>query len=327
MSKTVLSLIGTTFLVCLGIFSVRQNGTIHTQGTTIVEQKKEIVALEESLDITIEEKHVLLEENTVLRENIVILRDSVKSLTRKVRSLAKGAKKQKATIKALQAQVKTYQADYNHLKAQIVSLSKQDGANKQMLAQLTAERDQIRQQLSQTSGDMLNKVEAYKMTKQELMDMKTNQAEMARIANITDQTRVNFQHVSARKTRYGKPLKKIKKEGKHWKYTLVKFYLEHPDQKSLLDEKFMIKIINKKTGEPISHIEPNPAFPESYMDNKGIEFAYNGELIEVAFRNNEKKVAANYEVQISYLTKGEEYLLVNGSRAIITKGEAIKFKK
>ncbi|MEL6924358.1 MAG: hypothetical protein AAFO94_09955 [Bacteroidota bacterium] len=326
MSKTVLSLIGATILVCLGIFSVRQNGTIKTQGHTIVEQKHEIVALEESLDITIEEKHALLEENTVLKERITVLRDSVKTLTRRVRTLAGDAKKQKKTIKALQAKVKQYQADYDQLKNQLASLQNQP-YDDQLVATLEAEKAQLQKQLQMMSTDMMGKVEAYKMTKAELMDMQTSKAEMARIAAITDNTKVVFQHVSARKTRFGKPLKKVKKEGKNWKYTIVEFFLEHPDRKMLLDEQFMIRIINKATGEAISHIEPNPAFPESYMDSKGVEFTYSGDLVEIAFRNNEKKVAADYDVQISYVKNGEEYMLNNGTKPIIVRGSSVKFKK
>ena len=324
MSKTLISLIGATLLIGLGIFAFQQNTTIGVQDKTIITQKKEIVSLEESLDITIEEKHALLAENAVLKDQISILRDSVKMLNKKVAVLRRQVKKQKNTIRAIQAKVKKFETEYAALKNKIAILSREGQANKDLIAKMETEKTNMRTQVNSLNAEIVNKVKKYQMTKEELMDLKASRTEMERIAKITDNTKVLFQHISIRKDRYGKPLKKVGKDGKKWRYTLIKFNLENSDQKMILDEKFMVKIIDKDTGEPISHIEPNPSFPDSYVDSKGITFKYDGNLVELAFRNNEAKKASSYEVQVSYINGNDEYLLLNGTKTFILGKKIIK---
>ena len=324
MSKTLISLIGATVLIGLGIFAFQQNTTIEVQDKTIVTQKKEIVSLEESLDITIEEKHALLAENAVLKDQITILRDSVKMLNKKVSALRGVIKKQKRTIRAIQAKVKKFETEYAALKNKIAQLSREGQVNKDLIAKIEYEKASMRNEMSTLNTEIVDKVKKYQMTKEELMDMKASRTEMERIANITDNTKVKFQHISIRKDRYGKPLKKMSKNGKKWRYTLIEFNLENPNSKMILDEKFMVKIIDSNTGEAISHIEPNPSFPDSYIDSKGITFKYDGNLVELAFRNNEAKNSSNYEVQVSYINGNDEYLLLNGSKPFIIGKKVIK---
>lgn len=325
MNKAILlGAIGTVVLLGLGIVAVFQNGTIETQGQTIIEQKNEIVGLEESLEITIEEKQVLLAENAELRERVAILRDSVQLLSKKVRSLEKKVIVQKNTINTLQAELSTMGKQYEELKEEIARLSREKKDNKVEIAQIEMQKAQLRQEMDDLSSTMINKVQSYQMSKEELMDMKASESEIKRIASITDNARVRFQHISLRKNRYGKPLKRMGKDGKSWRYTVVEFYLEHPEKQALLDEEFIIKIVDAATGVPLSHIEPNPAFPNSYIDSKGIEFRYDGNLVELAFRNNEAKSGLNYEIQISYLRNGEEYLLLNGAQSIILDSKPVQ---
>jgi len=96
----------------------------------------------------------------------------------------------------------------------------------------------------------------------------------------------------------------------------------HNDLRLLLDESFMVKIVNSDTHEILSYIESNPNFPESDIDTKGMKFKYDGNLVEVAYYNNQDRIGKNYEVQIFYVTDdGEEYLMQNGAKPFIIGGK------
>ena len=108
------------------------------------------------------------------------------------------------------------------------------------------------------------------------------------------------------------------------KYTVVEFFLEHEDLKLLLDEQFLVKIVNSKSGDVLSYIESNPNFPDSEIDSKGVEFKFDGNMLEISYFNNQKKSGDNYEIQIFYLSNGEEYLLLEGSKPFLKDRKVLK---
>ena len=93
------------------------------------------------------------------------------------------------------------------------------------------------------------------------------------------------------------------------------------------NENFIVKIVNSDTQEILSYIESNPNFPESDKDSKGVNFQYDGNLIEIAYYNNQPKEGKNYEAQLFYIDEnGKEYLLRHGIKQIIQNRRPIALK-
>ena len=105
----------------------------------------------------------------------------------------------------------------------------------------------------------------------------------------------------------------------------MEFTLINEDVRALLDEHFKVKIVNSDTQEILSFIESNPNFPKSSKDSKGLHFNYDGNLVEVAYYNNQAKKGDNFEIQVSYISDdGKEHLLRHGVKKFIEDRKVIK---
>lgn len=325
MTKSIYTILGSTIIIGLSIFSMTQFGTIDKQEKTIVKKESQISALANELSDEIQVSDDLRSENSVLREHISILRDSVAYLNGRVKSLKKRLKKQDKYIRTANKKIKTIGEQYTHLKAEIAHLSKADRLDKSTIEKLELEKKEMRAQIANLNVKK-DKIEADKIkTEKELMAQRIEEARYKRISNILNNTQVKFEKISAHKKRYGKKQKKVK--NKNWYFTVLEFQLINEDIKLLLDEKFIVKIVNSDTQEILSYIESNPNFPESKKDSKGVHFNYDGNLIEIAYYNNQPKEGKNYEVQISYIDDaGKEYLLRHGIKQIVQNRKTIALK-
>lgn len=324
MTKFAPMLIGTLLIVGMTGFSVYQTSTIKEQSKLIRDQSSEMNYLEESLENEMEENETLVSDNTILRDKIVILRDSIFDLKSQVVTLKKKVRKQDKTIKSIRSKMRDLESQYTALKSQIVEQTRQDEADRSLLAQLEAEKTALRRQIADLSLEKDQEVLARQETEAELLDRQVNEARFKRITNIVNNTKVKFEAISARTKRFGRSINRIKKKNSKWRYTVIQFSLEHPDLNLLLDEKFVVKVVNQDTHEVLSYIESNPNFPESSIDSKGVEFKYNGQMVEISYYNNGDKKGKNYEVQIFFVSDaGEEYLLLEGAKNFITNRKAL----
>ncbi|MFT7605623.1 MAG: hypothetical protein ACI8VT_003220, partial [Saprospiraceae bacterium] len=181
-----------------------------------------------------------------------------------------------------------------------------------------------RQEISSLAVQKEQEIVSRQETEAELLDRQISEARFKRITDLVNNTKVKFNKITLSTERFGKAITKIKKENSKWKYTVVEFFLEHEDLKLLLDEQFIVKIVNTNNGEILSYIESNPNFPDSEIDSKGVEFKFDGNMLEISYFNNQEKNADNYEVQVFYLSHGEEYLLLNGTKPFIKDRKALK---
>lgn len=324
MSKLLPAILVTLMITGMSIFSVFQSNTIQDQGHTIEEQGKEIDFLEVSLQTEEEENAILAMDNTLLRETILVLRDSVSFLQGKIKGLKATVRKQAKTIKSIKAKLKDIENQYESLKMEIADLARKDEIDRNLIASLEADKADLRKELADLSVQRDQEVLAKQETEAELLDRQVSEARFKRITNLVNNTRVKFNKVSLSKERFGKSIGKIKKENSKWKYTVIEFFLEHEDLKLLLDEQFLVKVVNSDTGEVLSYIESNPNFPDSQIDSKGIKFKFDGNMIEVSYFNNQKKTGKNYEIQVFYLSEDEEYLLLDGAKPFIQNRKVVK---
>lgn len=324
MTRIIAGVLGTACFIGMIAVGVTQNNKIKGQGKTILTQEKEIDFLEENLEATIKENQTLLEENHELENQVIALKAKVNSLKSQIKKLEGKVSKQKKKLWAFESQLKKMQANYEQLKTEIADIHRNGQLDKEKISQLENEKSQIREQMENLQVQKQQISQLQKQTEQELLDRQVSEARYRRIANITNESTVEFVNVIARKKRYNQPVNRIR-NGKGWKYTIVNFKINNPDLPSLLDENFVMKIVDSDTHEVLSYIENNPNFPNSTVDSKGVSFKFDGNLVETVHFNNLQKKGKNYEIQISYIgSKGEEYPLVNGRRPLVVKGKVIE---
>lgn len=308
---------GVLIITGMSIFTAYQFKTIETQDVTIVEQKEDIQELELSLANELEMNDQLRSELKVLRDSVVLLQGVIKDLKHTIR-------KQNKTIKSIKSKLKDIENQYTALKLEIAELSRKDEVDRELIASLEADKADLRNEIQTLSQQKDQEISAREETEAELLDRQVSEARFKRITNLVNNTKVRFNRIALTKKRFGKPINKIKDNNTKWKYTEMEFYLEHSDLKLLLDEQFIVKIIDSDTGASLSYIESNPNFPDSEIDSKGIAFRYDGNMIEISYYNNQDKNGNNYEVQIYYVSDGEEYLLLDGAVPFIQNRKVVK---
>jgi hypothetical protein len=122
----------------------------------------------------------------------------------------------------------------------------------------------------------------------------------------------------------GNPVTRLITDGKNWKHTTINFFMNHEDAKVLLDEQFLVKIIDMDFQEEILLVEPNPMLEENVEEKIGAPFYYDGNLVEINYNNNNPKRGKNFEVQVYYKSDdGEEYLLLDGVKQFIRDGNIV----
>ncbi|MEL6636102.1 MAG: hypothetical protein AAFW73_10350 [Bacteroidota bacterium] len=324
MTKLIAGILGTALLVGFTAVGFKQQQRIEGQTQTITNQEQEIDFLEESLEATVAENKVLLEENHELENQVALLRDSVAVLKSQVKRLAGKVSQQKKQLRSFDRKLKRMEQQYEGLKTEIAEIHRQGQMDQAKINALEAEKAQIRDQVETLNVQKDQMAKQQQATEAELLDRRVREARLQRINNIVNETAVEFVNVITRKKRYSKPVNRIR-NGKGWKYTIVNFHLGNADPQALLDERFLLKIVNTDTHEILSYIESNPNFPNSTIDSKGVPFRFDGNLVEIAHFNNLQKKGKNYEIQIYYVDdQGKEYPLINGRRPLVVSGKVLE---
>ncbi len=324
MTKIIVGILGTACFVGLLAVGVNQNNKIQGQEKTITTQEEEIDFLEENLATTVAENQTLLEENHELENQVAKLKEKVSSLKSTIKKLEGKVGKQKKQLYSFEKQLKEMKASYTQLKTEIANITRNGQIDKQRIAELENEKTLVRQQMEGLNVQKEKIQDLQKQTEAELLDRQVSEARFRRIASIANDTKVEFINVIARKKRYNHPINRIR-NGKGWKYTIVNFRLINADPQTLLDENFIMKIVNSETHEVLTYIESNPNFPNSTLDSKGVSFKFDGNLVETVHYNNFQKEAKNYEIQIFYVDdNGEEYQLLNGQKPLVVNGKVME---
>lgn len=322
--KAIIIIISAGVFLGISAFSVHQYSMLNHKDQKIQTQQNEIGILASNLENQQTEKRVLVEKNQELKHTVQRLRDSVVMLQSEILELEQKVSSQRKTIKTIKSKLNKIVKEYATLKNKISEISRQDVVDKTEIEHLEEEKKHLRSALEKLNETQEAEVLAVSNTEKEIMQRRVEEARYLKLANIIRNTRVNFQKISLRKKDYSKSISKIKKKEKNWRYTIIEFFLENENNKILLDESFFLRIVDKDTDRAISYIEINPNFPNSSMDSKGIGFTYDGNMIELTFKNNQIKTGQNYEVQVFYKADdGREYLLSDGSKTFIENRKVI----
>ncbi len=319
MTRTIPIVLGSILILGLAIFTGIQRGELNDSKVKLKEKSKDIAFLEETL-VTEEKDNLLLtEKNQELHQLVVVLRDSIQDLESQLVGLKKNLRSQRRRVKKLTKQLKKYEKDYQQLKTKIKNLAHQDQNAQAKIESLEAEKKQIKASLEQLQILKEEQAKEEKRIAAEILDREASERKFKLIQSIVNNTTIRFSKIRAKKKQFtNKHLTKIRRKGKKWKYTLIDFYLENPSFDELLDQNFVVKIVDSDTKEVLSFVESNPNFPNSDQDSKGVQFKFDGNMIEIAYFNNQEKNGKNYEIRIYYISEaGEEYLLDGGVRPFI----------
>lgn len=324
MTKSLAITLSLILVASLGIFSAFQIKKLNATKTHLATQIKNVSQLEENLTSEKEEREVLNEINIDLQDENQILRDSIAKLHRVIARLRNKVNQQDDMIAKLQEKINFLEKEYSSKKKEIAVLSRKEVVDQQAIAKIEAEKAVIKDQMNtfQTQQSVASTVKM--VTENEIEDKMQSEERFRKIVDVVNNTRIKFQDIKVKMDATGKPVTRLISEGKNWKHTNIEFFMNHENRKVLLDEEFMVKIIDMDFQEELSFIQRNPLTPKSNDPKPGAPFYYDGNLIEIDHINNQPKKGKNFEIQVYYKSQdGEEYLLLDGVKQFIRDGHVV----
>ncbi len=324
MTKSLTIALSCILLVSLGIFSAFQVKKLNTTKTNLTEQLKAVHDLNESLEIEKEETSILSEQNQILSDENIMLRDSIAKLHSVIASLRSKIRKQDARIQELENQLHYLQQQYDAKKQNIAILSRKENVDQQAIANIEAEKVVLKDQINEIQGEQITAEHLKMITENEMQDKIESEERFRKIVDVVNNTRIKFQDIKIKMDPTGQPVSKLISEGKNWKHTTIEFFMNHNNNKVLLDEQFVVKIIDMDFQEELAFVEANPLAAKSIDPQTGAPFYYDGNLVEIAYNNKNPKRGKNFEVQVYYKSDdGEEYLLLDGVKQFIRDGSLL----
>ena len=324
MTKSLTIIISLVLLVSLGIFSAIQVKKLNNTKTHLSEQLKNIDNLESTIETEKEDKILLTQLNSDLQDENQFLRDSIIMLNEIIAGLRTKVIQQDDLIAELQSKVNYLQSQYDGKKRDIAVLSRKDNVDQQAIAAIEAEKAVIKDQIDDFQSEQ-NSVETVKLeTESMIQDKMESEDRFRKIVNVVNNTRIKFQDIHIKMNPTGNPVTRLITDGKNWKHTTINFFMKHEDSKVLLDEEFLVKIIDMDFQEEIPLVELNPMVEEKVEEKIGAPFYYDGNLVEINYNNSNPKRGKNFEVQVYYKSDdGEEYLLLDGVKQFIRDGNIV----
>jgi len=324
MTKSLAITLGSILLVCLGIFSVMQVKKLDTTKNHLSEKLSNITMLEENLAKATEDKNYVSGLNSDLESENQVLRDSIVKLNRVIVKLRKKVGAQNRVIEQLRNKVNFLQSKYDQKKQEIAILSRKDEDNSKVIAKIEAEKAEIKKQITQAEVQEQNSINIKLVTENEIKETLDSQDQFQKIVDVVNNTRIKFQDIKIKMDKTGRPVTRLISEGKNWRHTTIEFFMKHNNNKVLLDEQFLVKIVDIDNQKEIQFIQPNPLTPQESSIQEGAPFFFDGNLVEINHVNSQPKQGRNFEIQVFYKSDdGEEYLLLDGVKQFIQNGNVV----
>ena len=307
---------GVLVLVLTG-FAYFQGNTINDQRDALAVRTSTIKTLERDLDSEMADNDRLIEEKAVLEARIAELEAEMARQQQKIDRL-------NGRVQELNGKIRRRNNKIDQLRAEIASLSRRGNEARGQIAQLEVEKAKLKKQLDQYRLERETTVEVIDVLKDENADKQEELNSTAAIAAIVGQTEITWQRIKARKRELRGNLRKIGNREKDWNYTVIDFFLDNPNPEILLDQEFLLLIRDQETGEVLSYNQPNPEFPQSDADTKGVQFTFDGNRVELVYYNSEVKTSKNYEIEVYLLKDGDAMLLNDGKKEVIHNGRVLE---
>lgn len=306
-----LALAGVTILFLTGMMLYQgsvishKNKAIQQYGSTVKSLENDVEFEQRINSDLMDEKQVLLDSIALLNERILVLEANINELNNRVREL--------------EQRINSRNKKIAELKAKIAQLTQAGAHNLERIQQLEREKSQL--QLEQE--DSYEQVEVQEgqiaALEQDRAQQINDRQHMQQLSDLLAQTVVRFDRVKLRKKPHGGNVnKKISKKEKKWNYTLLEFFLDHPEPRLLTGESFLLTLVDMDTGEVLPYNQENPEFPDALYESAGVPFSFDGNKVEVLYYNQDIKTGSNYEVQVSVVRDGKAHRLVNGTYTLVS---------
>lgn len=324
MTKTLTIAISSVLLVSLGIFSFIQVKKLNSTKTNLTQQLKNIEELEQTLNDESAEKSLLSQMNIDLEDENQMLRDSIEKLHKVIAKLRRKVKAQDATISELKEKLEYLENQYDSKKKEIAILSRKETVDTEAITHLEEEKAVIKDQISDLQMQESVASNTKMIAEKEIQDKIESEQRFRKIVDVVNNTRIKFQDIQIKMDPTGHAVTRLISEGKNWKHTAIEFFMNHSDNKILLDEQFLVKIIDMDFQEELPFLAQNPMTPKNDTVTTGAPFYFDGNLVEIYHNNDFPKKGKNFEVQVYYkCDDGEEYLLLDGVKQFIEDGNVM----
>jgi len=314
MNTKLYTVLGVTTFVLGGALIYRQSSKIETltdKNEVLVDKN---VGLQTDLDKEVTLSEALNAENKSLKEQILELTSKIDNMTIEILDLQKKLKTYKGKINRREKKI----ADY---KKQIAALSKNRDSNRWKIKQLEAEKAKAIKDLELYQEKEHVVVTKITETAGDKMKEEVERIRLKRIAQITDETMVEFKKFTVAKKRRGNVMKNIKVGTNKWKYTMIELNFDHPKFELLLEKEFLVQIYDVDSGKPLSINDKEGKFPNSQTNRVGARFKYDGNMVYIPYFNEEVKAGKNYEIRTYFLdTNDEKHLIKKGVVSLIRDG-------
>jgi uncharacterized protein (UPF0335 family) len=320
--------IASLFTLGLAGWGVSQLYSGKQQSQKINAQQLNMQSLTTSLQNEMVAKEQLIARINVLEDENATLRQEVTNLKNDLQARQQAIKNIEAKLNALMAEnanLKNNPQQATEANQEVFAARGGNAVesinNNARIAELIQERTKLISEVDQLTQNQTKLNTELQTNKQKLADSKVNEMRLLRLNNIVQNTRIEYQNIALRKTREGKSVNKVQTSGDHWQYTVANLQLKNADNSMVVDENFVLKVVDAITQEPIPNIEINAAFASK--EASGASFKYAGKPIEVVHFNDSRKLGKHYDIKIFYRFDDKEYLLSYGTVSVVKDGKAI----
>ncbi|MFN4253836.1 MAG: hypothetical protein ACK4Q5_02380 [Saprospiraceae bacterium] len=272
-------------------------------------------------------------ENDSLRRENSVLRDSIGTLHERVADLEQKLKRAKGDLSKTRHQLDIARKKLKEAEAKARTAPDGSAAEAKYQAQVAALNNQItnltkqKEALKHERDSLQHKLVSHKP---EPGTPPTPQSTLAaptvRLAKILNDTRLVVHAVVCSKTAStGKPIKKLEPNGRNWTYTTFQFDLENPDPDAIFEEKFVLKIVDADSGQPIPYLEKSSTgYGDGLNETVGIDFKWLNKPQRLQHKYLQDKPGQNYRVEIYFKDDNrKEHRLPNATYTFIRNGEVV----
>lgn len=284
----------------------------HTAKARLDEKDQDIELLQADLQQTTQRKAAWQATAIELETENARLQDSITTLNAVIARLHTTISEKNKAIRKLKGRIKRREVKYEKLKEEIAALSRDYKANETKIAALEAEKKQLRQQMETFNREQANLVAVRGDAKRQQEQQLDRVTHLSALQQLVTSTEVSVHTVALRSSRYGRNIGHLSSDASksNWRYTIFGLKLKHDDMVLLLDEQFEVRIQDLDTGEYLKHTTGK-------QSQEGLQFKYDGNLIEGVFVNSQPKASGNYELRVFYLGQDGKYLLHKSGHKIV----------
>ena len=313
-----LLLSGVTILALMGMM-VYQSSLITDYQKRDRSQARTIKSLNEDLDFEQDMSTRLQEEKQVLLDSIATLNARIVKLEGRINEL-------KNRVRQLEQRIAARNRQVDDLKKEISRLTARGNADVARIRQLEADKKQLQLESEAMTDQQYRQMQQMADLEADRQQQVMQRENVQSLRELLNATTVNWDRVLVRKRETGGDLKKISKKEKKWNYTVLDFYLDHPQPRMLTGEKFLLTITDLDANKTMPFNQTNPEYPESPNESVGVPFTFDGNKVEIMHYNQDLKTGRNYEVRVSLLRDGELHRLTNGTYQLVYDGDVLARK-